>query len=152
MVCQLNIFNEKKYPLTGLKVKLNKITRLVEKNTELDKNKNWVLDLFLINEKESQKLNKQYRQKDYPTDVLAFPFYYLYQKELNNCDNLGDIFICYPVVQKQAKEYQHSFDYEFCFLFTHGMLHLLGYDHEVPKEKKTMFGLQDLILNEIAFN
>ena len=62
------------------------------------------------------------------------------------------IFICYPVAQKQAQEYQHSFDYEFCFLFTHGMLHLLGYDHETPKGKKIMFDLQDLILNEIDFN
>ena len=152
MICQLNIFNKKKYPLTEiLKARLNKITQLVEKNTELDENKNWDLELFLINEKESQKLNKQYRQKNYPADVLAFPFYYLYQKELDNCNELGDIFICYPVAQKQAQEYRHSFGYEFCFLFTHGMLHLLGYDHETPREKKIMFDLQDLILDKVGF-
>src|SRR3954447_24794736 len=146
MVCQLNIFNKQKCSLVKLKVKINKITQLVEKNTELDENKKWVLNLFLINQKESQKLNKQYRQKAYPADVLAFPFYYLYQKDLDNCNELGDIFLCYPLVQKQAQAYQHSFDYEFCFLFTHGMLHLLGYDHETPREKKIMFALQDLIL------
>ena len=149
MVCQLNIFNKKKYPLPGLEIKLNKITQLVEENTELDENKKWIFSLFLINEKESRQLNKQYRQKNYPDDVLAFPFYYLYQKELDSCNELGDIFLCYPLAQKQAQEYQHSLDYEFCFLFTHGMLHLLGYDHETPKEKKIMFDLQDLILNEI---
>src|ERR1051326_7286258 len=104
MVCQLNIFNEKKYPWSKSKVKLNKIAQLVEKNTKLDENKNWVLNLFLISEKESQKLNKQYRQKNHPADVLAFPFYYLYKKELDDCNELGDIFICFPVVQKQAQE------------------------------------------------
>lgn len=149
MVCQLNITNEKNYPLAGLETKLDKVTQLVEANTDLDENKNWVFNLFLIDEKESQWLNKQYRQKDYPADVLAFPFYYLYQKELDDCNELGDIFLCYALAQKQSQEYQHSFDYEFCFLFTHGMLHLLGYDHETPKEKKIMFDLQDLILNEV---
>jgi probable rRNA maturation factor len=54
------------------------------------------------------------------------------------------------LVQKQAQIYQHSFNYEFCFLFIHGMLHLLGYDHEMPKEKKIMFDLQDLIYRQLG--
>jgi len=57
MVCQINIFNEKKYPLTEFKIK--KITQLVEKNTDLDQNKEWVLNLFLINEKESNWLKME---------------------------------------------------------------------------------------------
>ncbi|CAJ0894351.1 13369_t:CDS:2 [Entrophospora sp. SA101] len=59
-------------------------------------------NLILINEEESQQLNKQYRQKDYQADVLAFPFARLYQEKLADCEDLGDIFLCYPLIQKQT--------------------------------------------------
>ncbi|KLL03226.1 MAG: rRNA maturation factor [Mycoplasmataceae bacterium CE_OT135] len=149
MAYQLNI-NKKKYPLTiKLKNKLKKITQLVEENTNLDKRKNWFLNLILVNEKESQQLNKQYRQKDYPTDVLAFPFAQLYQEKLSDCEDLGDIFLCYPLVQKQVQEFSSSLEEEICLIFTHGMLHLLGYDHKKENERKAMFALQERILNKI---
>ena len=152
MVCRLNIVNKKKYPLTDeLKNKLKKITQLVEENTSLDERKKWFLNLILVDEAESQQLNKQYRQKNYPADVLTFPFACLYQEKLNNCDNLGDIFLCYPIVKKQVHEFQVSFKEEICLIFTHGMLHLLGYDHQKEVEKKTMFALQEKILIEIKY-
>lgn len=94
-------------------------------------------------------MNKQYRQKDYPADVLSFPFAYLYKKELDDCNELGDIFLCYPVARKQAEEYNHSFAQEIYFLFAHGMLHLLGYDHEEKKEREVMFDLQDRIIKKL---
>ena len=150
MVCQLNIVNKKKYSLTPkLKNKLKKITQLVEENTNLNKEKKWFLNLILIDEAESQRLNKQYRQKNYPADVLTFPFAYLYHEELDNCDNLGDIFLCYPIVKKQVQEFQTSFEEEICLIFTHGMLHLLGYDHQNESEKKLMFTLQEKIFSKI---
>ncbi|CAG8809857.1 8068_t:CDS:2, partial [Racocetra persica] len=114
-----------------------------------------LVSLSLISKKESRQLNLRYRKINKSTDVLAFPFYYNYQKEIGSCSvgelrDLGDIFICYPVAQKQAQENQPSLSQEICFLFLHGLLHLLGYDHEKDKDRKIMFDLQDQILEKIS--
>jgi probable rRNA maturation factor len=63
---------------------------------------------------------------------------------------LGDIFISVDAIRRQAKEYGHSLKREFCFLFTHGLLHLLGYDHMTPSDEKEMDSFQEMILHEIA--
>ena len=71
--------------------------------------------------------------------------------EMMEDDNeLGDIFINVEAIRNQAKEYGHSLRREVCFLFTHGLLHLLGYDHMEEDEEKEMFALQDVILDEIV--
>ena len=61
---------------------------------------------------------------------------------------LGEIFICIPKMEEQAKEYGHSEIRELAFLTVHGLLHLLGYDHMNEEDEKIMFGLQEVILNE----
>ena len=61
---------------------------------------------------------------------------------------LGDIYIAIDVAYDQAIEYNHSREREVCFLATHGLLHLLGYDHMTPLEEKEMFGKQDELLDE----
>ena len=63
---------------------------------------------------------------------------------------LGDIFISVDHAKKQAEEYGHSLRREMCFLFTHGILHLLGYDHMTDEQEKEMFGLQDEILGALS--
>lgn len=63
---------------------------------------------------------------------------------------LGDIFINVQAVKTQAEEYGHSQHREVCFLFTHGLLHLLGYDHMEEADEKVMFSLQDEILDELV--
>ena len=60
--------------------------------------------------------------------------------------DLGEIYICYDICLKNAKKYGNSFDREFCFLFIHGLLHLLGYDHQTKEQEEVMFKLQDEIL------
>ena len=62
---------------------------------------------------------------------------------------LGDIFISYDHAIAQAKEYEHSLHREMCFLFMHGILHLLGYDHMEEEEAKEMFALQNEILDSL---
>ena len=64
-------------------------------------------------------------------------------------DDLGDIFINIDYARKQAKEYKHSYEREIAFLFTHGLLHCLGYDHMNEEEEKIMYGLQKEILDPI---
>ncbi|MCP4157367.1 MAG: rRNA maturation RNase YbeY [bacterium] len=91
---------------------------------------------------ESQTLNSQYRQKDYPTDVLSFPS----NEELPDGLYLGDIFICYPMAQSQAEENKISLEQELLTLMLHGVLHLGDYDHE--EDKGEMLALQDKIVDK----
>jgi probable rRNA maturation factor len=89
-------------------------------------NLNGGITIKLGNEEESRALNATYRKKDAPTDVLSFPF----DEELPDGFYLGDIFICYPVAEKQAKENNVPLQQELLTLMLHGILHLSGLDHE----------------------
>ncbi len=96
------------------------------------------VSLILVNNYEIQKLNKEYRFIDDITDVLSFPddeaFY------------LGEVFVSIDQTIKQANDYHHSIEREFAFLITHGLLHLLGYNHEFEEDKNNMFSLTEEIL------
>ena len=78
------------------------------------------------------------------TDKLLYPNAYLIIGDIPV--DLGEIYICYDICLKNAKKYGNSFDREFCFLFIHGLLHLLGYDHQTKEQEEVMFKLQDEIL------
>lgn len=108
--------------------------------------------VIFVNPDEIHEINRDYRHIDRPTDVISFA---LKDGEddyemLDGADELGDIFINIQAIVDQAKEYGHSMRREVCFLFTHGLLHLLGYDHMQPEEEKEMFHLQDVILDDIV--
>ena len=97
------------------------------------------------------QLNRDYRKIDRPTDVISFAFLdgeSDREAQLNGrgivC--LGDIYISIDKAKEQAEEYGHSLNRELSFLFVHGLLHLLGYDHMTPEDEKVMFALQDEIL------
>jgi probable rRNA maturation factor len=120
------------------------------------KQKKWLLNLILIDEKESQQLNKQYSQKNYPAKSLTFPFARFYQKELGTCEELGDIFLCYPLIQRQILsihqkdkkiQFQYLLEREILLYFMHGVLHLIGCDHQTELEKKLIFALQEKIID-----
>ena len=91
-----------------------------------------------------QRLNRDYRGVDEPTDVLAF--YMLPQKGADSSfalppdgvTRLGEVIISYPEALAQAKEQGHLLERELALLVTHGILHLLGYDHQEPQEEKKM--------------
>lgn len=85
------------------------------------------LSLALIGNDEMQKLNARYRHKDYPTDVLSFPA----GADLRlGTPLLGDVIISVEKAAQQAKERQHTLDHEMVTLLIHGVVHLIGYDHE----------------------
>lgn len=107
-----------------------------------------VVDICKIHE-----INKTYRQIDRPTDVISFAYEDDETFDIEGMTReLGDIFICLEKAKEQAEAYGHSFHREFCFLFTHGLLHLLGYDHMEEQEAEEMYGLQNKILNELGIN
>lgn len=107
---------------------------------------------FVTNER-IHEINREYRDKDAPTDVISFAMEELGEgeMELAGVDMprvLGDIIISIPRAREQAEEYGHSFIRELGFLTVHGFLHLLGYDHMTDAEEIQMFTLQKEILNE----
>ena len=97
------------------------------------------------------EINKTYRHIDRPTDVISFAFLDDNPKrdELFKSGQmvvLGEIYISFEKAQEQALSYGHSLDRELKFLFVHGLLHLLGYDHMKKEDEEIMFRLQDEIL------
>jgi probable rRNA maturation factor len=109
------------------------------------------LSLILIDDSQMLAMNHVYRGVDQPTDVISFASE---EGEPDLIDGdlreLGDIFINVDAIRRQAVEYGHSLKREFCFLFTHGLLHLLGYDHMDPDSENEMETIQEAILHEIA--
>lgn len=105
------------------------------------------LSVSIVNDKQIQALNNDYRSKDQPTDVLSFPF-----DDFEAIEGmpvlLGDLIISFETAQEQAKQYNHSIERELCFLAVHGLLHLIGYTHDTEEEEKEMFGKQEKILQE----
>ena len=108
----------------------------------------FMTDVSIVNNEDIHVINREYRNVDRPTDVISFAFQdEESEKELKGGPiSLGEIIISYEKAEEQAKEYGHSLLREMSFLFTHGMLHLLGYDHMKKEDEVVMFRLQDEIL------
>lgn len=104
------------------------------------------LSLILVDSDEILRINKEYRNKDYVTDVISFE-----QDDEEDENYKGDIFLCIDKVYEQAEKYEHSVEREFAFLLCHGVLHLHGYDHLNEDDEKVMFSLQDEILNSLNY-
>lgn len=106
---------------------------------------------FVTNEA-IHEINREYRDKDQPTDVISFALEELGEGEVEIVGDdipriLGDIIISTDRTKEQAEEYGHSFERELGFLAVHGFLHLLGYDHMTKEDEKVMFEKQDEILS-----
>lgn len=127
---------DKSFLFTNNKDKLYKL--LLEVVKELKQKSNFVVSLNIIKGEKIKKLNKEYRKIDKETDVLSFP-----QNELfDNIYDLGDIFINGDLIEKQARSINSNQDTEFLFLFMHGLLHLIGYDHLNSLDERRMINRQ----------
>jgi len=110
------------------------------------------LSILIVNNRRIRILNKTYRGIDKPTDVLSFP---MMGTEFNSVPTtqpllLGDIVLSMEKIQSQAREQGHSADHELMMLLTHGILHLIGYDHErSPQEEQRMRKKEGVILAKI---
>ena len=105
----------------------------------------WEVSIMLTDDEQIQQLNKQYRHVDSPTDVLAFAMREGIDADLNP-HLLGDIVISVQTAHQQALDVGHSLDIELALLAVHGMLHLLGYDHEISDEAIVMREKEETIL------
>ena len=109
-----------------------------------------IISVSLVDNEFIHAMNRDYRGIDRPTDVISFAFLdnedraALYKGKEPVC--LGDIYISVDKAKEQAEEYGHSIKRELSFLFVHGLLHLLGYDHMNQADEEVMFKLQDEIL------
>ena len=150
------------YNLHGKKVEfdfsvrkvINSILRTVKKLEKLETEH--MISFILVDNETIHQINKDYRNIDRPTDVISFAFEDEFEGESKIVlskdlpRDLGEIFICSDVCIAQAKEYNHSLKREMTFLFTHGLLHLLGYDHMVKEDEEEMFKLQDEIMEVLG--
>lgn len=111
------------------------------RNQKLLKSKG--ITLVFLDSAQMKKINKQFRGKNKPTDVLSFAPV--------EPGSLGELLFCLDVLKKQAKEQGHSLEHEFLYMLIHGVLHLLGYDHELSaKEEKLMFRIQDALFEQLT--
>lgn len=104
------------------------------------------LSILFVSPQHMQRLNSHFAGDDHPTDVLAFPM----MDDENDDDAgglLGDVVVCPDVARRNAERLGHSLDTELGVLVVHGTLHLLGYDHQGPKDKEAMERRQREILS-----
>ncbi len=102
------------------------------------------ITLRIVDEAEGRALNKEYRGKDYATNVLTFPL-------LEEPFIMADILICAPVVAKEAKEQGKTLEAHFAHLMVHGVLHAHGYDHEVPAQAELMESIEIQTLTNLGY-
>jgi len=164
----LEIINELTLPFSDddaallLKAANLVFTTCAQTNPDIE-SMNAEISLILTNDAEIRKINAEYRQIDKATDVLSFPM--IDFSEIAQMDDwkletnpetgnllLGDIIISLERAKEQALEYGHSYRRELAFLIIHGMLHLLGFDHEETSEEQIMFLLQDEILGKLGMD
>lgn len=110
----------------------------------------FALDCSWMDDGEIEAINAQYRGKNRPTDVLSFPFWEGETLFGGEEIPLGDLILSLPTALRQAEELQHSLEREVAFLTIHGVLHLLGFDHDTPAKRRAMFAWQDEVFASLA--
>ena len=134
---------------------IKKVIEQCYKEENLENSKLFIT-ITLTDPENIQRINKEYRNIDKPTDVLSFPMFEkeeLDKKIANNDfgyeDILGDIIISIKRVEEQAEEYGHSFERELSYMVVHGFYHLMGYDHIKEEDKNIMRPKEEKILKTL---
>ena len=132
-----------KKPEKYLNLKLEKIIKIVP----FFRKKNLIFTILLTNSSFIKKLNKKFRKKNKPTDVLSFPFSSKQDLKLKKEKNIyiGDIAVCYEIIKKRSKK--TDFFLEFNKVWVHGLLHLIGYDHIKNKDYIKMAKIEEKIIS-----
>jgi probable rRNA maturation factor len=135
------------YASTAIESTLSKIASpaLIKKWVKSATPLGGLITLRFVNATEGKKLNLAFRQKDYATNVLTFPY------ELSKNELVADIIFCLPVLQREAKEQDKLLKAHLAHLVVHGCLHAQGYDHEAAKDAKKMETLEIQTLQKMGF-
>jgi len=102
----------------------------------------------IVDEQEGTELNQTYRNKRGATNVLSFPFDAPPQVSMNL---LGDLVICAPVIAREADEQSKPLDAHWAHMTVHGVLHLIGYDHQTEEQAKEMESLEKTVLTSLGY-
>ena len=140
------IFNESNKEIKEIS-KLEEYMKFVVRKLEIEKG---IFNIIFVDNDIIHKINKEYRKVDRVTDVISFALEDNPDIVYDDFRLLGDIYIAIDVAYDQAIEYNHSREREVCFLATHGVLHLLGYDHMTEEEAKEMERRQEEILQSLS--
>lgn len=144
----ITIYNRTNQDMSSYEPLFEQIAESAEKR--LDLRDDYELSVTFVRSRTIHTINRDYRGIDRPTDVISFAIRDDMEEDFpEEITDLGDIFINIDYAKKQAEQYGHSVKRETAFLFTHGMLHCLGYDHMKEEDEKVMFALQDEILDPI---
>lgn len=128
------------------------LNEVINHTLEVMDAKESIFTIIFVTKEEIHELNKQYRGVDRVTDVISFALEDVNDVSLSDIRVLGDIYICIDRMKEQAIEYNHSETRELSFLTVHGLLHLLGYDHQTKEDEEVMFNLQRKILSDLNIN
>lgn len=109
------------------------------------------ISIVYSNDNNVQELNRDWRGKDKPTNVLSFPQFENFTPDTGQIAHLGDIVMAYQTISREAKEQKKAFQAHLTHLLIHGLLHLLGYDHETDKDAKKMEKLEVQILAGLGY-
>lgn len=128
---------------------VEKVERAVSETLIAHNSEDCEVSVLLTDDPHMTQLNREFREIDAPTDVLAFAMQEGEDNNLANAHILGDVVISMETAERQAREETHSLEEEVTFLTVHGVLHLLGYDHQTQNEASIMFEKQDIILQRL---
>jgi probable rRNA maturation factor len=120
-------------------------------NTEYKATKPVYLAILFTTNDVIRIINKDYRNKDEPTDVISFAYHETNDFDIGPYDTLGDIVISLEKISEHAKEYNHSEERELYYVITHGILHLIGYDHMTEEDKKEMRKKEEYLLDKFGY-
>ncbi|MNC24406.1 Endoribonuclease YbeY [compost metagenome] len=161
MSLAINWNNEQEeYEITDALIAL--LDSILQKAGEAEGVEKGEVDLTFVDNERIHELNREYRGIDRPTDVLSFAMneagedepeiiYAFDDDEYGEVPNsLGDIIISVTRAKEQAEEYGHSLERELGFLFVHGFLHLLGYDHQDAESEAEMMSKQEHVLEQVG--
>ena len=145
--------NEKKFIDIAKKILKFYLPELLEKsclkNLEF---KTITFDFVYCNSSETHRINREYRDKDYPADIITFAIFadseekFIFDGEIN----LGEVMIALDKVQEEADKKSTTFNYELAFLISHGIMHLLGFDHQSEDEYNFVVDMQTKALKNIG--
>jgi len=144
------IFNDERMPGQAVVDKMREASLLCLAEKNIDQ-KDVEISVSFVSKEEISALNRHYRNIDKVTDVLSFPQYGdLSELPKDRRIVLGDVIICTDQALLQADEFGHSPERELVYLLTHGVLHLLGYDHSAPEGKEAMREAEERIMDQIG--